>query len=463
MDRSGLCRFPEGFLWGAATSAYQIEGAAKADGKGPSIWDTFCKVPGAIERGESGAVASDHYHRLEEDLDLMAALGLGAYRFSVAWTRIQPNGEGPALPAGLAFYERLVDGLLQRGIEPLLTLYHWDLPQALQDRGGWTARDTALRFADYAGLVAARLGDRVTRWITHNEPMVVAAVGHLTGEHAPGVRDLGTSLSVLHTLLLSHGLGLQALRAAAPQPIEIGIALNLSPVHPASDSPDDLEAAARYDVFLNRLTLDPLFHGRYPEEMEALFGPVAPTPAAEDLEALAAPIDFLGINYYNRTVVRADPQGLLIGASPVRPSGREYSQMWEIYPEGLYELLTRLDRDHLAARPGLPILVTENGIAVPDGLDADGRCRDERRIRFLRDHLTQAHRALVQGVRVQGYFAWSLLDNFEWALGYRARFGLIYVDFETQQRTIKDSGRWYARVIEASAVDPQAPERLAAP
>ncbi|MEW6566828.1 MAG: GH1 family beta-glucosidase [Chloroflexota bacterium] len=454
MTRDSIHRFPEGFMWGTATSAYQIEGGVNEDGRGPSIWDTFSHLPGKTYQGHSGDVAADHYHRWRQDVAIMSELGLKAYRFSVAWPRVFPHGAGRLNPAGLAFYERLVEALLQRGIEPVLTLFHWDLPQALQDQGGWPNRGTALHFADYAAAVADRLRDRVRFWITHNEPFVAAAAGHLTGEHAPGQQDPAAALRAGHHLLLSHGLAVEALRARLPSTARVGITLNLSPVHPASDSEQDQRAAIRFDGALNRMALDPVLLGQYPDDIVAAFGPLFPTPEPGDLEKVAAPLDFLGVNYYSRTVVRHDPQALLLEATQIQPEGNAYSQMWEIYPLGMYEILTRVWADYGKARPAMRLLVTENGVPLADGPDLDGRIRDPRRIRYLRDHILQVHRALEEGVPLDGYFVWSLLDNFEWAHGYRMRFGLVYVDFDTRARTVKESGRWFARLIRANAVDP---------
>ncbi len=445
-------RFPDGFLWGTATSAYQIEGGVSEDGRGLSIWDAFSHTPGKTYQGHTGDVAADHYHRWLQDVDIMSELGLKAYRFSVSWPRVFPQGTGAVNPKGLAFYERLVEALLARGIEPVLTLFHWDLPQALEDRGGWPNRDTALRFADYAAAVADRLHDRVRYWITHNEPFVAAALGHLTGEHAPGLQDPVAALRAAHHLLLSHGLAVEALRARLPACARVGITLNLSPVHPASDAEQDRLAAVRYDGVLNRMVLDPLFLGRYPQDLVSAFGSLFPAPDAGDLQKIAARIDFVGVNYYSRSVVRHDPQGPLFEASQVQPEGSEYSQMWEIYPPGMHELLTRVWNDYGKTHPALRLLVTENGVPVADAPDLDGRVRDRRRIDYLRDHILQVHRALEEGVPLDGYFVWSLLDNFEWAHGYRMRFGLVYVDFDTQVRMIKDSGHWFARVIEANGI-----------
>ncbi len=450
MSKEPVIRFPEGFRWGVAASAYQIEGGYDEDGRGLSIWDTFCRQPGKVERGETGDVAADHYHRWREDVQIMADLGLQVYRFSIAWPRILPEGTGRVNPPGLDFYDHLVDALLEKGITPLPTLYHWDLPQALQDKGGWGNRDTAHYFAEYARIVGERLSDRVQNWITHNEPFVAAVAGHFTGEHAPGLQDPFLTFRAGHHLLLSHGYAVEALRATAKQTLQIGIALNLSPVHPASESEADQQAARRYDGVLNRLFLDPILCAKYPEDIVELLGPVMPQVEPDDMRHIAVPLDFVGVNYYSRTVIRYDPDFPLIQASEIKPEGREYSQMWEIYPPGIYELLTRVWKDYRPAS----IFVTENGVCVPDGVDFDGRVRDYRRIRYLRDHLVQVHRAIAEGVPVHGYLVWSLLDNFEWAFGYRMRFGLTYVDFETQKRIIKESGYWFARVIRENGFNP---------
>ncbi len=450
--------FPNSFVWGVATSAYQIEGAWDEDGRGPSIWDTFCRQPGRIRDGSSGDVAADHYHRWQEDLAILSDLGVKAYRFSISWPRVFPQGVPPLNAPGLDFYDRLVDALLQRGIEPWVNLFHWDLPQALQDAGGWPRRDTAYHFAEYARAVCGRLSDRVSRWITHNEPWVAAFAGHLTGEHAPGVKDPAAAFQAMHHLLLSHGLGVQAIRAVARRPVQVGIVLNLNPVYPATNSEADRQAAVRFDGALNRITLDPVFRGRYPDDLTALMGGLFSMVEAGDLAAIGAPLDFLGVNYYSRSVVADDPTFPLIQAAQVRPVGREYSQMWEIFPEGLHEILMRVWREYLSGERPIPILVTENGIPVPDGLDLDGRVRDGRRTAYLREHVLQVRRALAEGAPVAGYFVWSLTDNFEWAHGYTMRFGLTYIDYATQARTVKDSGRWYGQVVRANALEGPAGE-----
>lgn len=448
MSDARFLQFPKGFIWGTATSAYQIEGAWNEGGRGLSIWDTFSHAPGRTYHGDNGDSAADHYHRWKEDIGLMTEIGINAYRFSIAWTRILPEGTGAANKGGLDFYDRLVDALLEKGITPYPTLFHYDLPQALQDRGGWPDRDTAKYFGEYARIVGERLGDRVTNWITHNEPFVTAVAGHFTGEHAPGIQDPMAVFTAGHHLMLSHGYAVQALRAAGRRPLNIGVALNLNPVHPASDSEPDRQAATMYDGILNRTFLDPILKGKYPDDIMSTLGFLFPPMQPDDLKTISEPLDFLGVNYYSRNVVRREEDFPLIQSVPVMPEGNEYSQMWEIYPEGIHELLKRIHTDYAPAN----ILVLENGICVPDGIDFDGRVRDERRIRYLRNHIAQVHRAVSDGIPVTGYFVWSLFDNFEWALGYQMRFGLVYVDFETKKRTMKDSGRWYARVIKENGL-----------
>lgn len=444
-------KFPHGFTWGAITSSYQIEGAWDEDGKGLSVWDTFVRQPGKIERGENADVAVDHYHRWQEDVDIMAELGLQAYCFSISWPRVMPAGIGKVNAAGLDFYDRLVDGLLAKKITPFVMLYHWELPQALEDKGGWGERDTALSFADYAHHVVQRLGDRVTYWITHNEPFVAAMAGYFTGEHAPGVQNPAIALRATHHLLLSHGRAIQVMRSELPHAAKLGIILNLSPTYPASERQEDIQAAERYDGAANRLFLDPVFRGKYPLDMEAMLGPLFPDVQPGDMQTIAQPLDFLGVNYYSRAVIHYDPDFPIIQASETHPIGNEYSQMWEIYPSGIYDILVRTYKDYHPAA----MFVTENGVCVPDGVDFDGRVRDYRRIRYLRDHIAQVHRALEAGVPLRGYFHWTVMDNFEWAYGYRMRFGLVYVDFETQKRVVKNSGRWYAQVIRQNGFDPQ--------
>jgi beta-glucosidase len=434
--------FPAGFVWGAATAAYQIEGAVAEDGRGESIWDRFSHTPGRTANGETGDVACDHYHRWPADVALLRALGLGAYRFSIAWPRVLPAGRGRVNEAGLAFYERLVDALLAAGIAPWVTLYHWDLPQALEDAGGWPARATAEAFAAYVDVVSRRLGDRVQHWITLNEPWVSAFLGYRVGVHAPGRTSLADALAATHTLLRAHGLAVDVLRANAPR-AEVGVTLNLSPTYPASNAPADEAAAQRADGYLNRWLLDPLYGRGYPADLLARYGSDAPAVAAEDWALIARPTDFLGVNYYLPTDARHDP-----GAPPLdyvdvdRPEAEHTAMDWIVDPRGLLDLLTRLDRDYAPAA----LYVTENGAAYADPPPRDGRVDDPRRLRYLARHLAAAHRAIGQGVPLRGYFAWSLLDNFEWAQGYAKRFGLVYVDYPTQERTIKASGYWYRDV-----------------
>lgn len=443
--------FPKNFIWGTAASSYQIEGAWNEDGKGLSIWDTFSHTIGKIANNENGDVSIDHYHRWKEDIHLMSELGLKTYRFSTSWPRIFPDETGRVNLIGVAFYDRLIDELLRNQIEPYLCLYHWDLPQWLQDRGGWPVRETTGYFADYASFMADKFSDRVKNWITHNEPFVTAGAGYFVGEHAPGIKEPISALKAIHHLLLSHGLATQAIRAASRQSVKVGIVLNLSPVHPASSSKKDIAAAKRFDIIQNRAFLDPLLLGTSPiQELKLLSALVGSVIKPGDLK-LINELDFLGVNYYTRTVIRDDPKFPVFSASQIHPKGNEFSGMWEIYPEGLSELLL-----HIWEKYGPPsnpqrkmpeIMVTENGIPVPDGIDFDGRVRDERRIRYLENHILQVHKAIQMGVPVKGYFVWSFMDNFEWALGYGQRFGIVYVDFKTQERTIKDSGHWFADII----------------
>jgi beta-glucosidase len=430
--------FPSGFQWGVATSAYQIEGAVCVDGRGPSIWDTFSHTPGKIAGGHTGDVACDHYHRLEEDLDLLVALGVDAYRFSVAWPRIQPNGRSPLNEKGLDFYERLVDGLWARGIRPHLTLYHWDLPQALQDEGGWGSRETIQRFADYAEVVTRRLGDRVDSISTLNEPWVVATLGHERGIFAPGLADQRLAMQVSHHLLMAHGLGVQAMRAVSPR-VPLGIVLNLAPSYPARASTEDQDKASLEDGLGVSWYMDPLFREGYPEDVLEHLGANRPEVKPEELALIREPIDFLGVNYYTRNFVSA-------GEPAATPPGElGFTDMgWEIYPQGLTDLLLRLARDYRLP----PIYITENGAAFADRLEG-GTVHDPKRVRYLEQHIAAMLAACHQGVDVRGYFAWSLLDNFEWASGYGKRFGLVYVDFDTQQRIWKDSARWYRDFIAA--------------
>jgi len=444
-----LLRFPKGFVWGAATASYQIEGGHDEGGKGESIWDRFCRTPGKVLGGDTGDVACDHYHLWKEDIKLMGRLGFKGYRFSVAWPRIFPEGKGRVNQVGLDFYDRLVDGLLKAGITPFATLYHWDLPQKLQDEGGWPNRDVAHYFRDYVAEVSKRLGDRVNQWITHNEPWVAAFLGYAMGIHAPGVKDPGAALKASHHLLLSHGEALKAIRENRSKKTKVGITLNLAPIHPASDSDEDKMAARRFDGQLNRWFLDPIFKGSYPEDMIALYGEAAPQVQSGDMELISTEIDFLGVNYYFRSVVKHDPQDQYLQASSIKPEGRQYTEMgWEIYPEGLYEILKRVHDDY-----GAPTMyVTENGAAFADMIDEKGKVDDQKRVDYLREHFIQVRRAIKDGVDLKGYFVWSLMDNFEWAYGYSRRFGIVHVDYISEKRTVKKSGSWYKKVIEENGV-----------
>ena len=449
MRRSDL---PEGFVVGSATAAYQIEGATREDGRGESIWDTFSRVPGAIVDGTTGDVADDHYHRWAEDVDLMSDLGFGAYRFSIAWPRIQPDGRGRPNQAGIDFYRRLAESLRERGVTPWATLYHWDLPQALEDRGGWLQRDTARRFADYAHEVADRLSDVVSEWITLNEPWCSSFLGYASGIHAPG-RALGSRAAhAAHHLLLGHGLALEALRAAAPE-ARVGISLNLYPVEPAGDSGGDADAARRIDGLSNRLFLEPVLAGTYPADVLEDLGETrwfAENATEEDLRSISAPIDFLGVNYYSRHIV-ASASAPAAGAPPSTYPGSEHVRMvdtgapatqmgWEVHPDGMLDAL-RMASD---LAPELPLYITENGAAYPDSEDADGRIDDGERTEYLQAHLEAARDAVAAGLPLRGYFLWTLMDNWEWSWGFSRRFGIVHVDYRTQTRTPKRSALWMA-------------------
>jgi beta-glucosidase len=429
-------------VWGAATAAYQTEGAATEDGRGESIWDRFTALPGRIANGDTGRVACDSYHRYTEDVRLMQDLRLDAYRFSVAWPRVLPQGRGPVNAAGLDFYDRLVDELLASGVEPFVTLYHWDLPQALEDRGGWPTRETVDAFAEYVDVVVARLGDRVSRWITQNEPWVVAWLGYGRGEHAPGRRSDRDALAAAHHVLLSHGRAVEVIRREQPS-AQVGITIDVVPIHPLTASDADLAAARAEDGFRNRWILDPVLRGAYPEDLVRRFEQILPTVLDGDMEAIATPLDFLGVNYYRRHVVAAGPNG----SGPVVvevPDGEHTAVGWEVYPDGLYELLVRLHEEY--GPP--PLYVTENGAAFGD-VRTNGTVDDPRRTAYLDRHLAAVARAIEDGVRVDGYFVWSLLDNFEWARGYGPRFGLVYVDYGTLERVPKQSYYWYRDFIAA--------------
>ncbi len=438
--------FPASFTWGTATSSYQIEGAVAVDGRGPSIWDTFCAVPGAIRDSSSGAVACDHHRRYPEDVAWMRALGVGAYRFSIAWPRVLPAGRGAVEPRGLDFYDRLVDALLAAGITPWATLYHWDLPQPLEDAGGWPVRGTAEAFVPYVDAVTGRLGDRVKRWITHNEPWCASTLGYLTGEHAPGRRDATAALAAAHHLLLSHGLAVPVIRANSAG-AQVGITLNLTPATPASPSALDREAARRFDGSFNRWFLDPVFGRGYPADVVADHAAAGVEALAAvrpgDLERIAVPTDFLGVNYYTRHLARGPEEGNEPRAVPEPGPEARTDIGWEVHPDSLRSLLVRLSTEY----PPTPLYLTENGAATHDAPGPDGRVRDERRVRYLAGHLEAVAAARAEGAPVEGYFAWSLLDNFEWAYGYSQRFGLVWVDYDSQVRIPKDSAWWYRDVI----------------
>jgi len=432
--------FPKEFLWGVSTSSYQIEGAVKEDGRGESIWDRFCHTSGKIQDGHTGDLGCDHYHRYKEDIQLMADLGVNTYRFSIAWPRVIPTGDGDVNPKGLDFYERLVDELLKAGIKPFATLYHWDLPQVLQDRGGWANRDTAYAFARYYGVVVDRLGDRISDWITHNEPWCMSFLGYQLGIHAPGVQDLQTALQASHHLLLSHGLAVKEIRAASPQPAKVGAALNHNPASPYSDSPADVAAAIRYDGYFNRWFLDPLAGKGYPQDIWKYYGDIVPTIEPGDLEIIAEPTDFLGINYYERECVEDYPEGNPPQTRRHVDDAVSRTADRDVYPQGLFELLDRLTKEY----PNLaPFYVTENGANFPDVISEDGKVHDPGRSKFLEVHFEQALRAINAGIDLRGYCVWSLMDNFEWNLGYNGRYGIVYTDFETLERTPKDSALWF--------------------
>lgn len=440
--------FPHDFLWGVATAAFQIEGACDEDGKSPSIWDEFSRVPGKIRSGESAEVACDHYHRWRQDIALMRSLGLKAYRFSISWPRVLPEGSGEVNEKGIDFYSRLVDELGEAGIEPVVTLYHWDLPLVLDRRlGGWPNRELARYFADFGDLMYRRLGDRVRRWITINEPWVVCQGGYLLGDLAPGHKDLQESLQAGHTLLLAHGMAVERLRAVLPE-AQVGIALNLWPVHAATDAERDRSAAARMSSYVNEWFLDPIYRGDYPGLMREAFGDLLSPFTAEEREIVQSPLDFVGVNNYSRAIVRHEEEQFL-GARQVGAPGPVTDMHWEIYPDALREILSWVHTRY--APPS--VMITENGAAFKDEPDDAGRVNDSARVAYLQAYLSKAHQAFEEGVPLTGYFLWSLLDNFEWSYGFSKRFGIIYVDHETQQRTVKRSAEWYAQTISDNAFE----------
>ena len=456
-ERSDAPVFPAGFVFGTATASYQIEGAVSEDGRGPSIWDTFSHIPGKVRHGDTGDVACDHYHRLDADLDLIAALGIQAYRFSIAWPRIQPTGSGPVNPAGVAFYDRMIDGLLARGISPTATLYHWDLPQPLEDAGGWPNRETADRFAAYAEICGGAFGDRVATWTTLNEPYCSAYLGYATGLHAPGRTDAVAALQAVHTLNLAHGKALQALRSVVTGSPTYSVTHCLATVRPNSDSAADQDAALLYRAIANDVFTGPQLRGAYPEPiLSATAGLTDWSFVADgDLETICRPIDVLGLNWYSPTYVQASPAP---GAGPpiplpltfVEQPGERTDMGWRIDASGLEDMLVSLAADF----PGLPIMVTENGCAFDDPV-VEGRVHDVRRIRYLHDHLAAVHSALDAGVPLVGYYVWSLMDNFEWAEGYYGRFGITHVDYDTLVRTPRDSAAWFAELARTKVLPPR--------
>lgn len=441
-------RFPAHFLWGAATASYQIEGAIHEDGRGSSIWDDFAAIPGKVYQGHTGEVAADHYHRLEEDTDLMVQLGLGAYRFSIAWPRILPEGRGTVNQAGLDFYDRLVDMLLAKGIIPFATLYHWDLPSQLEREGGWLNRATAYAFAGYAEVVARRLGDRIANWITLNEPWCSAYLGYGIGVHAPGLKDRQAAIDAAHHLLLGHGLAVPRMRAHLPSTAQVGITLVLNPIYGADERVETARDVALANQFSNGWFLDPIYRGSYPERFFEHMGLNPPPIQQGDLESISVPLDFLGVNNYSRILVRgAGTQPLADQFESVSPVPNAcYTDMgWEIYPNGLRDVLVSVARNYPVGK----LYVTENGAAFPDVWDGGDTVSDPRRVDYLRTHITACAEAIERGAPLAGYFVWSLMDNFEWGEGYAKRFGVVYIDYPTQRRVIKESGHWYAALLNA--------------
>ena len=444
--------FPKDFRWGVATAAYQIEGAVNEGGRGESIWDIFVRKQGAIQNGDTGDVACDHYNRWREDVALISRLGLKNYRFSIAWSRVLPDGVGTVNQTGLDFYDKLVDELLKKKIEPFITLYHWDLPQRLQDKGGWANRETTDAFANYVDVVSRRLGDRVKFWVTHNEPLVASFFGHGSGEHAPGIKDNATALKVSHHLLLSHGKAVQVLRANdKANKSKVGIVNVAIWVEPSSHKEGDVKAAERYDSAVRRWFYDPVFKGEYPQDVYDFYGAILRNKVFlsiqnGDMKTIRTPIDFIGINYYTRNVVGAgfEPPVLITRKPPI---GEPTEMGWEVYPQGLYNFLKRVQTDYAPKE----IYITENGAAYKDEISTNGKVVDEKRIAYLREHFLQAHRAIEEGVPLKGYFIWSLMDNFEWSYGYSKRFGLVYVDYKTQKRIVKKSGEWFAQVVKRNS------------
>ncbi len=433
--------FPRNFAWGVATAAYQIEGAWNEDGKGESIWDTFSHTPGKIADGTNGDITCDHYHRYRDDIRMMKELGIKNYRFSVSWPRVMPDGMRKVNQKGLDFYDRLVDELCNAGIEPFLTLYHWDLPQTLQNIGGWGNREVCKYYADYAALMVKQLGDRVNFWTTFNEPWVVANLGHRTGEMAPGFKDEKLCLQVIHNILLAHGMGVQAIRACEPE-AQVGIVNILFPTHPVSDAPEDIAAAEFGWLKDSAWFLDPVFKASYPTSIWEYYGDMVPEVHAGDMAIISQKLDYLGVNFYFRAVIGS-------GGRLTEIPGADYTDMgWEVHAPGLRHLLQRISSDYKLP----PIYITENGAAYKDVLTGEGKVHDQQRLNYVRDHLLEAHEAIRSGVNLKGYFLWSLMDNFEWAFGMSKRFGIVYVDYETQKRYPKDSALWYSNVIKRNGL-----------
>ena len=442
--------FPKDFLWGTASASYQIEGGWNVDGKSESIWDRFSHTPGKIKTGETGDVACDFYHRYADDIALMQDLGLNAARISLSWPRIMPDGKGPVNQKGLDFYNRVVDEMLKRNIQPWVTLYHWDLPQSLEDAGGWPNRDLAEIFRDYAAVVADALGDRVKHWMAFNEPWIFTMLGYSTGIHAPGRKETDNAMKATHTVNLAQGMAIRALRESKNHPEAVGTAFSMSPVHPETGSLEDRTAAERWHRFCNMWFLDTVMHGKYPEAY--LHGSVEDHVEirAGDMDLIKAPLDFIGINLYTRTVVTHDSHDRYMGVKRVRAGGEEVTDFgWEVYPLALSEMITRVSKDY----QGVPIYVTENGCSYGDGPGADGKVNDQRRVSFLRRFIGEVGHAMKAGADVRGYFLWTFTDNFEWAEGFGQRFGIVHCDFKTQQRIVKESGHWYSRLARTGALD----------
>ena len=443
-------KFPENFIWGYATAAFQIEGAVAEDGKGESIWDRFSHTPGKIRNGANADIACDHYHRYREDVKIMKEIGTQSYRLSLSWPRIIPEGKGKINPKGLDFYKRLLGELHENGIVPAVTLYHWDLPQKLQDIGGWVNRDVASYYEEYCALMYREIGDLIPIWITHNEPWCVSFLSNWYGVHAPGNRDFKTAAQVAYNILYSHGLALRAFRESGRKG-EIGITLNFTPVYPASDREEDVKAAAVYDGFYNRWFSDPILKGSFPQDMVDLYRSKGflPEIRENDLALMSKPVDFLGVNYYTTNLIRHDSSQQPLETDIVSRGFPVTACGWEVHPEGLYDHLTRLRRDY----GNIKIMVTENGAAYDDSVSEDGEVCDQARIDYLRDHFIQTHRAISDGVNVTGYYLWTYCDNFEWAEGITKRFGLVYVDYPTQKRIVKQSGKWFREIMKSNTVD----------